>query len=194
MITHLPVILASSSVYRQALLQRLLSDFECATPHIDEAAVPGETPAAMATRLASLKAHFFTGSRPDAIVIGSDQVPALGAATLHKPGDRDRAIRQLTDCSGRAVEFLTAVTIVGPGGREESHIDRTNVLFRELTTAEIERYVDAEQPLDCAGSFKAEGLGIALFERIDSADPTALQGLPLIWLAGALRRFGLELP
>ncbi len=148
----------------------------------------------MAARLAGLKARHCASSRPEAIVIGSDQVPVLNDRVLRKPGNRERAIRQLSECSERAVEFLTAVAVIGPGGHEETHLDQTLVRFRRLSPEVIERYVDAERPFDCSGSFRAEGLGIALFESIESCDPTALEGLPLIWLAGCLNRFGIPLP
>ena len=132
--------------------------------------------------------------RPEAVVIGSDQVPSLEGAILRKPGDRDRAIEQLGACSGQAVVFRTAVTVVAPNHREESFVDETVVRFRALAQDEIERYVDAEQPFDCAGSFKVEGLGITLFNSVESTDPTALQGLPLIRLAACLNRCGIRLP
>lgn len=189
-----PVLLASSSVYRRELLARLLPAFETAVPDVDETPRTGETPDAMAARLAGLKARHCAAGRPDSIVIGSDQVPVLSDRVLRKPGSRERAVQQLSECSERAVEFLTAVAVIGPGGREETHLDQTLVRFRRLSAEEIERYVDAERPFDCAGSFRAEGLGIALFESIESRDPTALQGLPLIWLAGCLNRFGLPVP
>lgn len=194
MITSPPVVLASTSVYRRELLQRILPAFECSSPNVDETAASDESPRALAARLADLKARSGAASHPAAIVIGSDQVPALGDRVLRKPGDRDGAIRQLTACSSRAVEFLTAVTVIGPGGGAESFVDRTVVRFRALSAAEIERYVDAEQPFDCAGSFKVEGLGITLFDSVESEDPTALQGLPLIRLAGCLNRLGVQLP
>ena len=189
-----PVVLASGSVYRRDLLRRLLPEFETATPNVDESAHPGEPPSVLAARLAELKARHCATERPDAIVIGSDQVPVLDDTVLRKPGGRDRAIEQLAACSSRTVEFLTSVAVIGPGGRQETHIDRTLVEFRQLTRDAIERYVDAEQPFDCAGSFKVEGLGIALFVHVESRDPTGLQGLPLIWLAGCLNRFGIRLP
>jgi len=148
----------------------------------------------MAQRLAQLKARACAAGRPEAIVIGSDQVPSLGGDILRKPANRDGAIRQLTACSARSVAFLTAVTVLGPDAREEHFVDETVVCFRALRPDEIERYVDAEQPFDCAGSFKVEGLGIALFDRVESLDPTALQGLPLIRLAACLTRFGIPLP
>ncbi|MBT8443735.1 MAG: septum formation protein Maf [Gammaproteobacteria bacterium] len=189
-----PVILASSSVYRRELLGRVLREFECVSPDVPEEPIAGEAPGIMALRLAELKAREVAAARPDAIVIGSDQVPTLDGRILRKPGTRERAIRQLSDCSSRAVRFLTAAAVLGPGGAAERHVDETVVQFRALSEGEIERYVEAEQPLDCAGSFKVEGLGIALFERIDSQDPTALQGLPMIWLSNCLNRLGVQLP
>lgn len=194
MTTRPPVILASSSPYRRDLLKRILPAFECVSPSVDEVAGAGEAPAAMAKRLAQLKARECAASQPEAIVIGSDQVPSLDGDILRKPANRGGAIGQLTACSSHAVVFLTAVTVIGPDDREESFVDETVVRFRALSTEEIERYVDAEQPFDCAGSFKVEGLGIALFDSVKSLDPTALQGLPLIWLAGCLKRFGIPLP
>jgi len=194
MTTRPPVILASSSAYRRDLLARILPTFECVSPGVDEVAGAGEAPAAMAKRLAQLKAQDCAARRPDAIVIGSDQVPSLDGHILRKPGDRAGTIRQLTECSSRAVVFLTAVTVIGPGDHEESFVDETVVRFRALSADEIERYVDAEQPFDCAGGFKVEGLGITLFDNVESLDPTALQGLPLIWLAGCLNRRGIPLP
>lgn len=194
MTTTPPVILASSSVYRRELLSRILPGFESISPGIDESTEPGEAPADMAMRLGRQKARACAARRPDAIVIGSDQAPSLDGEVLRKPGDRNGAVGQLAACSGRSVEFLTAVTVIGPDGREESFLDKTVVRFRELGRDEIERYVDAELPFDCAGSFKIEGLGVTLFESVESLDPTALQGLPLIWLAGCLNRFGIRLP
>jgi len=189
-----PVILASSSVYRRELLQRILPEFSVNSPDVDESPVADESPAAMAQRLADLKARAVAAQYPNAITIGSDQVPTLDARVLRKPGNRERAIEQLRDCSDRTVNFLTAVTVLGPDGREERHIDRTCVHFRALQPDEIERYVDAEQPFDCAGSFRVEGLGITLFRHIESSDPTGLQGLPLIWLSSCLNRCGIVLP
>ena len=194
MTTPPPVVLASSSPYRRELLQRIIPAFHCVSPGVNESPIDGEAPVEMAMRLATLNARSCATARPAEIVIGSDQVPALDGRYLRKPGERRRAIQQLTECSRREVEFLTAVTVIGPGRREDNHVDRTVVRFRSLSTDEIERYIDAEQPFDCAGSFKVEGLGITLFESIESLDPTALQGLPLIWLAGCLNRFGIPLP
>ncbi|MFQ5633878.1 MAG: Maf family protein [Gammaproteobacteria bacterium] len=189
-----PIVLASSSAHRRDLLRRLLPSFDYVAPAVDESAEPREAPDALARRLGELKARSVAAGRPEAIVIGGDQVPVLDGKPLKKPGDRNNAIRQLTACSGRTVRFLTAVTVIAPGRRAEHGLDNTIVRFRTLNPATIERYIDAERPFDCAGSFKAEGLGIALFESIETSDPTALQGLPLIWLTACLNRFGIDLP
>jgi len=190
-----PVILASTSAYRRALLARLGVPFDSVAPDTDEQRLPGEPADVLALRLARLKAESVAARQPGGIVIGSDQVAVRGHDILGKPGTVERCARQLLQSSGREVVFLTAVHVVdGRNGRAESHLDRTVVRFRELDPAEIARYIEADAPLDCAGGFKAESLGIALFERIDSADPTALTGLPLIWLCGALRRAGIPVP
>ncbi len=189
------LVLASTSAYRRALLGRLGLEFECVAPATDETPLPGEAPPDLACRLARLKAESVAASRPDAVVVGSDQVALLGEQVLGKPGTVERCIAQLRQSSGRDVLFLTAVQVIGPRGvMLESHVDRTVVQFRKLDDPEIERYVSAENPLDCAGGFKAESLGISLFERIESQDPTGLTGLPLIWLCGALRRAGIQVP
>jgi len=189
------LILASTSAYRRALLERLAVPFESVSPDADETELPGEAAPALAQRLARLKAESVAARHPTAVVVGSDQVAVLGERRLGKPGSVERCIEQLAQSSGREVVFLTAVHVLdGPGGRSESHVDRTVVRFRRLTRPEIARYVAADAPLDCAGGFKAESLGISLFERIESADPTGLTGLPLIWLCGALRRAGIPVP
>lgn len=187
------LVLASGSRYRRALLERLGLPFIQDAAEIDEAISPGEAPAEAAMRLARAKARAVLERHPGAIVIGSDQVALRGEEILGKPGDPQRAEQQLTLSAGRHVEFLTAVCVLSgarPGDPEE-HIDITRVVFRPLTPAEIRSYVARDTPVDCAGSFRAEGLGIALFERIDSQDPTGLIGLPLIWLTQALRRLGM---
>jgi septum formation protein len=176
-------------------MERLGLPFECIAPQTDEQQTEGESAENLCTRLARMKAQAVARSLPDAIVIGSDQVAVHGQAVLGKPGTFERCVAQLLRCSARQVEFLTAVHVIdGPGRRDETHLDRTVVRFRELDEAEVRRYVRREQPLDCAGGFKVEKLGIALFEQIDSQDPTGLTGLPLIWLCGALRRAGLAVP
>jgi septum formation protein len=187
--------LASTSAYRRALLERLQLPFECVAPEVDEQRVAGETAEQMATRLARLKAEAVARRHPGCVVIGADQAAVRGAEILGKPGSVERCRQQLLQSSGQPVAFLTAVHVIdGARARCESHVDRTLVRFRSLDDAEITRYIAADQPLDCAGGFKAESLGIALFEQIESLDPTALTGLPLIWLCGALRRAGIPVP
>ena len=185
------VVLASSSVYRRQLLSRLLPDFECLSPAIDETRLNGEPPAELAARLATTKAQTCATQRPGAIIIGSDQVPTHGTEILQKPGTHERARQQLQRCSGQAVIFNTAVSVLGPGSdTPDTHIDTTIVRFRDLTDAEIDHYLHLDKPDDCAGSFKVESRGVILFDSIESQDPTGLQGLPLIWVAAQLRAFG----
>lgn len=185
------VVLASGSRYRRELLARLGLPFESSVPNVDETPEPGELPAALAARLALAKAKSIR--RADAIVIASDQVAALDGRLLGKPGNHDAALGQLEACQGREVVFHTAVCVSSDHGRTiNEHVDLTRVRFRQRSRAELSRYLDRDQPLDCAGGFKAEALGIALFESIESHDPTALIGLPLIWLANALRTAGLD--
>jgi septum formation protein len=189
------LVLASTSAYRRALLERLGVPFDCVAPNTNEQRLAEEPAEALALRLARLKAEAVAASHPGCLVIGSDQVAVRGPEILGKPGTVERCTEQLLKSSGRDVAFLTAVHLVdGRGGRAESHLDRTQVRFRTLEPTEVARYIAADVPLDCAGGFKAESLGIALFERIESADPTALTGLPLIWLCGALRRAGIPVP
>ena len=187
--------LASTSRYRRDLLARLGLPFECSRPEVDEAPLAGESPETVARRLANAKARAVAQRHPDDWVIGADQVAELDGAALGKPGSFERAADQLAAASGRRVVFHTAVCLYRHADRRAfAFADRTQVQFRVLGAAEIERYLHAEQPYDCAGSFKAEGLGITLFESVDSSDPTALVGLPLIALAGALRAAGYSLP
>ncbi len=186
------LVLASSSVYRRSLLERLALPFDVASPAIDETALPEETPEQLVARLAEAKARVVADARPGAIVIGSDQVAISEADILGKPGDRDRAIAQLESLSGRNVRFLTSLCVLSPDLPPLVEIEASTVCFRHLTTHEINTYVDREQPFDCAGSFKSEGLGIALFESIEGDDPNALIGLPLIRLCRMLRIVGLD--
>ena len=186
-----PIILASTSRYRSELLARLGLPFTARSPDVVEDAIAGEAPAAMAARLALAKAASIVA--PNAIVIGSDQVASLDGQVLRKPGSADVAVAQLRLAQGRTVVFNTAVAVIATGsGTTLRHVDRTEVLFRRLDDAALERYVQLESPLDCAGSFKSEGLGVTLFERISSEDPTALIGLPLIFVADALRKLGAD--
>ena len=187
----LPIILASTSRYRRELLARLQLPFTARSPDTAEDLVDGEPPAARAARLALAKARSI--SDPNTLVIGSDQVASLDGRILRKPGSAAAAVAQLRACQGRAVSFHTAVAVIATGSGETlQHVDCTEVLFRRLDEAALEQYVRLENPLDCAGSFKSEGLGVALFERISSQDPTALIGLPLIFVADALRKLGAD--
>ena len=187
------LILASTSRYRRELLQRLRMPFEVVSPDVDESPQPGEAPGAMATRLALAKAEAVAAQQSDAVVIGSDQVAELDGAAIGKPHTHDRAFAQLRAMSGRRVVFHTAVAVVRrERGFARSVLAPVVVTFRVLTDAEIDRYLRAEQPYDCAGSAKCETLGIALLAAIDSDDPTALVGLPLIRTCELLREAGLD--
>ena len=188
-----PLLLASTSRYRAELLRRLRLPFEAVAPGVEETPQAGEAPARMARRLARAKAQAVAAAHPDRWVLGSDQVPAFEDRIFEKPGDRATAIGQLVACSGKSVEFHTAVALVA-GGRVLEDLDTTVVRFRVLTRAEVERYLDAEPAYDSAGSFKVEGLGITLFEAIDSRDPTALIGLPLVAVRRLLGEAGYPLP
>lgn len=189
-----PLILGSTSPYRRDLLMRLRLPFACRRPEVDEHPLDGETPERLAHRLACAKAEAVAALAPDSWVIGSDQVAELDGRPLGKPGDRASALSQLGAMSGQRVRFHTVVALARCGHPTRVARDRTDVVFRTLTTEEIARYVDAEQPFDCAGSFKCEGLGITLFDAIDNRDPTALIGLPLIETARLLREAGYALP
>ncbi|QDH70523.1 Maf family protein [Marilutibacter alkalisoli] len=189
-----PLILASTSLYRRELLARLRLPFETARPETDESPLSGESPGALARRLAVAKAQAVAAVHPAAWVIGSDQVAELDGQPLGKPGGREAAIAQLSAMSGRAMQFHTGVCLVRADTDAHVAVDVTTVRLRKLSGAEIARYVDAEQPFDCAGSFKCEGLGICLFEAVESRDPTALVGLPLIETARLLREAGYTLP
>lgn len=187
------LVLASSSPYRRALLARLRLPFDWRAPAVDERPRPGESPPDLARRLATAKAAAVASTLTAGLVIGSDQVAVNAGRTLGKPGSRAAAIEQLTAASGRAVLFHTAVCVLdAANGTRHSALVPCTVYFRELDPAAIANYVDTEQPFDCAGSFKAEGLGIVLFERIVGDDPTALTGLPLIALTDLLRAAGCD--
>jgi septum formation protein len=190
-----PLLLASTSPYRRALLERFGLPFDVASPDVEEAALSGEAPAATAMRLAAAKARAVAAQYPDALVIGSDQVADCDGLAVSKPGDHAAAVRQLTAQSGRRITFHTAVAVLNTRSqRLSSELVDVVSQFRALTAAEIEAYLRADQPYDCAGSVRSEGLGITLFERIDSPDPSALIGLPLIALARLLRAEGVALP
>jgi len=188
-----PLILGSSSRYRRELLARLKVPFDTASPVVDETPRAGERPADLAVRLALEKAREVASRHPEAVVIGSDQVADLYGEPLGKPGSHERAVAQLRRLSGQTVIFQTALAVVCQAtGFEQSDIAAVRVVFRELSDEEIERYLRAEQPYDCAGSAKSEGLGIALLERIDNDDPTALVGLPLIRTCRMIRAAGVH--
>ena len=190
-----PLVLGSTSPYRRELLQRLRLPFSVSSPAVDETPRPGESPRDLALRLALAKAHAVAAQHPGAVVIGSDQVADLDGQPLGKPGTHERATAQLRQMSGHSVVFQTAVAVVCQDtGFEQVELATVSVRFRALTDAEIERYLRAEQPYDCAGSAKSEGLGISLLDAIDSDDPTALVGLPLIRTCRMLRAAGLVLP
>ncbi len=189
------VILASASPYRRALLSRVLADYQCLAADIDETPEPNETPEALTHRLALEKARHIARQYPHSIVVGSDQSLSLDDRIMGKPGSTEANRQQLLHLSGRQITFYTAVAVVC---RETGFEDRacvpTQVVFRELGDAEVQRYIDREPAIDCAGGFKIEGLGISLFERVRSDDPTALIGLPLVATCELLRRAGLRLP
>jgi septum formation protein len=188
------LILGSTSRYRRELLARLRVPFDVVSPDVDETPLTGEAPQALAARLALAKAKAVAALHPQAVVIGSDQVADLNGEPLGKPGTHERAVRQLQRMRGQTVVFQTAVSVVC----QESHFEQTElaqikVHFRNLSDAEIEDYLRAEEPYDCAGSAKSEGLGIALLDAIDNDDPTALIGLPMIRTARLLREAGIDL-
>jgi len=188
------VVLGSTSRYRRELLARLNLPFEVAAPDVDETPQPGEAPRALALRLALAKARAVAARHPEAVVIGSDQVADLAGQPLGKPGTHERAVQQLRRMRGQSVVFQTALAVVCLAtGFEQVDLAAVRVQFRDLTDSEIENYLLAEKPYDCAGSAKSEGLGIALLESIDNDDPTALVGLPLIRTARMLRAAGVKL-
>jgi septum formation protein len=188
------VVLGSTSRYRRELMERLRVPFTVAAPHVDETPLPGEAPKALALRLALAKAKAVAALHPEAVVIGSDQVADLAGQPLGKPGEHERAVAQLRQMRGQTVIFQTALAVVCLAiGFEQVDLAEVRVVFRDLSDEEIEAYLQAEKPYDCAGSAKSEGLGIALLESIDNDDPTALIGLPLIRTARLLRQAGVKL-
>ena len=188
------VVLGSTSRYRRELLSRLNLPFEVAAPEVDETPQPGEAPRDLALRLALAKARAVAARHPEAVVIGSDQVADLAGQPLGKPGEHARAVQQLRQMRGQTVVFQTALAVVCLAtGFEQVDLAPVCVRFRDLTDEEIENYLQAEKPYDCAGSAKSEGLGIALLESIENDDPTALVGLPLIRTARMLRAAGVKL-
>jgi septum formation protein len=194
-LTQPPIVLGSTSVYRKALLERLGLAFTTDKPEVDETPLPNERPLDMARRLALAKAQAVARRHPHAAVIGSDQVADLNGQPLGKPGTHQRAVAQLQAMRGQTVVFHTALTVIcASQGFVASDVASVRVVFRDLSDTEIERYLQAEQPYDCAGAAKSEGLGIALLSRIDNDDPTALIGLPLIRTCALLRQAGIAVP
>ena len=192
--TQRALVLGSTSRYRQELLERLRIPFSVAAPDVDETPLAGEAPDAVAMRLALAKARAVASAFPQAVVIGSDQVADLDGLPLGKPGTHDRAVAQLRQMRGRTVIFQTAVAVVClASGFEQAALAAVKVRFRQLSDEAIENYLQAEKPYDCAGSAKSEGLGIALLEAIDSDDPTALIGLPLIRTCHLIEAAGIRL-
>jgi septum formation protein len=189
------ILLASASRYRQGLLDRFLDDYETVTPDVDESPEPGENPEALAGRLARKKAETVSSTRQGALIIGADQLAVLDGTVLGKPGDHQKAVEQLLAASGKAVRFLTAVCVLDPAShRRYEHIDTTTVRFRQFDRRLADAYLHHDKPYDCAGSFKIEGAGFVLFESVTTDDPTALIGLPMIWLAGTLQELDYLLP
>ena len=190
-----PIFLASSSQYRRGLLDRFLDEYEAVSPRIDESNEEGLGPQELASYLARKKAETVSVNARDALVIGADQLAVLDDQVLGKPGDHQKAIEQLLAASGKTVTFLTAVCILDPVGRtRHEHVDHTSVRFRQFDRRLAEVYLRHDEPYDCAGSFKLEGAGFVLFESVDTDDPTALIGLPMIWVAGRLLELGYLLP
>jgi len=188
-----PLILASSSPFRAELLARLGIEFECQSPDIDESMRPQESPRELVMRLAQEKARAIAGNWPEGLVIGSDQVAVMAGHILGKPGDLDTARAQLRAASGQEVDFLTGLALLNSAnGQLQLDCILYSVHFRHLTMSQIDAYLQAERPFNCAGSFKSEGLGIALLQRLQGDDPTALIGLPLIRLVTMLRAEGVE--
>jgi len=191
--SHPPIVLASTSPFRRALLQRLGLEFVTASPNTDETRLAGESPEHLVTRLAEAKARAIAGKHPNALIIGSDQVACVDGEVLGKPGNRERAIAQLSRATGKPVVFQTGLCLLNAAtGKTQTLCEPFRVYFRQLSRTQIEGYVDREQPFNCAGSFKSEGLGIALFERLEGDDPNALIGLPLIRLVGMLESEGVD--
>jgi septum formation protein len=188
-----PLILGSTSRYRRELMERLRIPFDVASPDVDETPAPGETPREIALRLALAKARAVAARFPQAVVIGSDQVADLHGEALGKPGNHARATEQLRRMRGQTVVFHTALSVVcQESGFAQTDLAEVSVKFRDLSDAEIESYLCAEQPYDCAGSAKSEGLGIALLDAIDNDDPSALVGLPLIRTCRMIRAAGIQ--
>jgi septum formation protein len=183
-----PIVLASSSSYRRGLLDRFLDEYEAVSPGVDESLESGNNAEQHAASLARKKAEAVSSTHRDALIIGADQLAVLGDRILGKPGNHQNAVEQLLAASGQTVQFLTAVCLLDPLSRSRyEHIDKTEVRFRQFDRRLAENYLHHDEPYDCAGSFKIEGAGFVLFESVRTDDPTALIGLPMIWLAARLQ-------
>ena len=190
-LTTTPIVLASSSSYRRNLLNRLLGNFVTVPPNVDESNDGTELPEHFTIRLARQKAEVVSIIHYYSLIIGADQIAVLDDQIIGKPGNHQSAIEQLLAASGKSLQFLTAVCVLEPAGRiRHEHIDRTTVIFHQFDLQLAEAYLKHDEPYDCAGSFKIEGAGFVLFESVRTHDPTALIGLPMIWLAETLRRLG----
>lgn len=186
-----PIVLASSSRYRRELLARLLDDFQCVSPGRDETPRDGEAPRELVRRLARSKAQAVAEDHRDALIIGSDQAAVLDSRVLGKPANHENAVEQLLQSSGKTLSFLTAACVLDPATpQHREHTDATQVRFRRVDRKLAEAYLLQDEPYDCAGSFRIEGAGFVLLESVTTDDPTALIGLPMIWLAGVLRELG----
>lgn len=189
------LVLGSTSPFRRELLEKLGVAFDTASPAIDESHLDGESPEQLVQRLAESKAKAVADAHPDALIIGSDQVACIDQQILGKPGNRENAIKQLSMAAGRKVTFYTGLCLFNAQTQQSQVLcELFHVHFRDLSEAQISRYVDAEQPFNCAGSFKSEGLGISLFSKLEGDDPNALIGLPLIRLIAMLEREGIAVP
>ncbi len=190
-----PIILASSSRYRRGLLDRFLTEYQTVSPGLDESAEDSADPLELASKLARKKAEKVASGYRNSVIIGADQLAVLEGEVLGKPGDHQSAVKQLMAASGKSVSFLTAVCVLDPVGRRRyEHVDQTEVRFRNFDIRLVEAYLRHDQPYDCAGSFKIEGAGFVLFESVSTDDPTALIGLPMIWLAATLMELDCLLP
>ncbi|GMR17234.1 MAG: nucleoside triphosphate pyrophosphatase [Gammaproteobacteria bacterium] len=189
------IVLASSSLYRRGLLDRFLDQYQAVSPGVDESAASAAEPLQLAAKLARSKAEAVSSKHRDALIIGADQLAVLQRRVLGKPGDHQTAVQQLLAASGQQLEFLTAVCVLDPVSRRRyEHVDRTRVQFRQFDRRLADIYLRHDRPYDCAGSFRIEGAGFVLFRSVTTDDPTALIGLPMIWLATTLRELGYLLP
>lgn len=186
-----PIILASSSRYRRGLLDRFLDEYQVVSPNVDETRLEAEAAEDLVARLARQKAEAVSTNHRNALIIGADQIAVLDQRILGKPGDHQSAVEQLLAAAGKSLHFLTGVCVLDPQSRRRyTHIDRTVVRFRQFDRRLADTYLKHDQPYDCAGSFRLEGAGFVLFEAVSTEDPTALIGLPMIWLAGRLLESG----